>query len=150
MSYSNIAIHIDDRGIATLCLSRPNKHNAMNDELIAEVTAAARSLDSDSNVRAVVLTGAGDSFCAGGDLKWMQAMATATRSQRIAGSAQLAAMLRVLNELSKPLIGRINGAAYGGGTGMISVGDFPTPADSARSARTKTPRGPPPANIAPF
>jgi len=150
VSYCSIAVRIDERGIATLCLNRPDKHNAMNDELIAEVTAAARSLDSDSKVRAVVLTGAGESFCAGGDLKWMQGMAAATRSQRIAGSGQLAAMLRALNDLSKPLIGRINGAAYGGGTGMISVCDIAIAADGARFALTEIRLGLTPANIAPF
>ena len=150
MSYCSIAVGIDERGIATLCLNRPDKHNAMNDELIAEVTAAARSLDGDSTVRAIVLTGAGESFCAGGDLKWMQGMATAARSQRLAGSGQLAAMLRALNELSKPLVGRINGAAYGGGTGMISVCDIAIAADSARFALTEIRLGLTPANIAPF
>ena len=84
----------------------------------------------------MILTGAGESFCAGGDLKWMQGIFEASRAERVADSANLATMLRTLNELSKPLIGKINGQAYGGGTGMISVCDIAIAAD----ARLATPR----------
>ncbi|MCG8314787.1 MAG: crotonase/enoyl-CoA hydratase family protein [Pseudomonadales bacterium] len=150
MSYNTIQVTIDDRGVATLLLNRPEKHNAMNDELIREVTEAARELDSDSKVRCVVLTGAGESFCAGGDLKWMQGIFAASRAERVDDSAKLAAMLRTLNELSKPLIGKINGQAYGGGTGMISVCDIAIAAESCRFALTETRLGLTPANISTF
>lgn len=150
MSYNTIEVTVDDRGVATLLLNRPEKHNAMNDELIREVTEAARELDANKSVRAVVLTGAGESFCAGGDLKWMEGTFNATRAERVADSATLATMFRALNELSKPLIGRINGQAYGGGTGMIAVCDIAIAAESCRFALTEVRLGLTPANISTF
>ncbi len=150
MTYNTIEVTIDNRGVATLLLNRPEKHNAMNDELIREVTEAARALDSDPKVRCVVLTGAGESFCAGGDLKWMQGIFAASRAERVADSANLATMLRTLNELSKPLIGKINGQAYGGGTGMIAVCDIAVAAQSCRFALTEVRLGLTPANISTF
>ncbi len=150
MSYNTINVTIDERGIATLLLNRPERHNAMNDELIREVTEAARDLDKNVEVRAVVLTGAGESFCAGGDLKWMESIFDQTRAERVADSAHLATMLRTLNELSKPLIGKINGQAFGGGTGMISVCDIAITVESAKFALTEVRLGLTPANISTF
>ena len=150
MSYNTISVTIDERGIATLLLNRPERHNAMNDELIREVTEAARELDKNVEVRAVVLTGAGGSFCAGGDLKWMESIFDQTRAERVADSAKLANMLRTLNELSKPLIGKINGQAFGGGTGMISVCDIAITVESAKFALTEVRLGLTPANISTF
>lgn len=150
MSYNTISVSIDERGVATLLLNRPEKHNAMNDELIREVTEAAVALDQDKAVRAVVLTGAGESFCAGGDLKWMEGIFDQTRAERVEDSAKLATMLRTLNELSKPLIGRINGQAFGGGTGMISVCDIAIAVDTANFALTEVRLGLTPANISTF
>ena len=150
MSYNTINVTIDERGIATLLLNRPERHNAMNDELIREVTEAARELDKNIEVRAVVLTGAGESFCAGGDLKWMESIFDQTRAERVADSAHLATMLRTLNELSKPLIGKINGQAFGGGTGMISVCDIAITVESAKFALTEVRLGLTPANISTF
>ncbi|MCP5019231.1 MAG: crotonase/enoyl-CoA hydratase family protein [Ketobacter sp.] len=150
MNYNTIRVTIDQRGVATLLLNRPERHNAMNDELIREVTDAARELDRNPEVRAVVLTGEGESFCAGGDLKWMQGIFDASRAERVADSANLASMLRTLNELSKPLIGRINGQAYGGGTGMMSVCDITIAVESASFALTEVRLGLTPANISTF
>lgn len=150
MNFNTIKVTIDHRGVATLLLNRPERHNAMNDELIREVTEAARLLDADPKVRCVVLTGAGESFCAGGDLKWMQGILNASRAERVADSARLATMLRTLNELSKPLIGRINGQAYGGGTGLIAVCDIAIVVESANMALTEVRLGLTPANISTF
>lgn len=150
MSFKTISVSIDSRGVATLLLNRPERHNAMNDELIREVTEAAQQLDANPAVRVVVLTGAGESFCAGGDLKWMQGILNSSRAERVADSAKLAKMLRTLNELSKPLIGRINGQAFGGGTGMISVCDIAIAVESASFALTEVRLGLTPANISTF
>ena len=150
MNYNTIQVTIDTRGVATLLLNRPERHNAMNDELIREVTEAAIELDNNPQVRAVVLTGQGESFCAGGDLKWMQGIFDASRAERVEDSARLARMLRTLNELSKPLIGRINGQAYGGGTGMMSVCDITIAVESANFALTEVRLGLTPANISTF
>lgn len=150
MNFNTIQVTVDTRGVATLLLNRPERHNAMNAELIREVTEAARQLDADPAVRCVVLTGAGESFCAGGDLKWMQGILASSRAERVADSSKLAIMLRTLNELSKPLIGRINGQAYGGGTGMIAVCDIAIAADNANMALTEVRLGLTPANISTF
>lgn len=150
MSFNTISVTVDKRGVATLLLNRPERHNALNDELIREVTEAAQQLDADPKVRVVVLTGAGESFCAGGDLKWMQGILNLSRAERVADSAKLAKMLRTLNELSKPLIGRINGQAFGGGTGMMAVCDITIAAESANFALTETRLGLTPANISTF
>lgn len=150
MSFNTISVTVDKRGVATLLLNRPERHNALNDELIREVTEAAQQLDADPKVRVVVLTGAGESFCAGGDLKWMQGILSLSRAERVLDSAKLAKMLRTLNELSKPLIGRINGQAFGGGTGMMAVCDITIAAESANFALTEVRLGLTPANISTF
>jgi methylglutaconyl-CoA hydratase len=150
MEFNTISVERDVRGVVTLTLNRPDKHNAMNDQLIDEVTAAIGMINEDGANRVLVLTGAGDSFCAGGDLKWMEAQFEATREQRIAGSTRLAAMLRRLNESAVPVIGRINGQAYGGGTGMMAVCDIAIAAASARFQLTEARLGLTPATISPF
>ena len=123
MTYETILIERDSRGVATLTLNRPEKHNALNAQMIADLTLAASKLAEDTKVRAVILTGAGKSFCAGGDLAWMREQQTASRAGRIAEATKLALMLKALNELPKPLIGRVQGQAFGGGMGMMSVCD---------------------------
>ena len=150
MSYNTIEVTIDERGVATLLLNRPEKHNAMNAELIREVTEAANALDADPNVRVVILTGAGESFCAGGDLAWMESIFEFSRADRIKDSSKLATMLRTLNELSKPLIGKINGQAFGGGTGMISVCDIAIAVDTGKYCLTEVRLGLTPATISTF
>src|SRR5450631_4095521 len=105
-------------GIAVVTLNRPKVHNAFNEALIAELTAALQWLGGDAAVRAVVLIGAGASFCAGADLNWMKKMAGFSRTQNLADAKALAAMLTTLNELPKPTIARVHGAAFGGGIGL--------------------------------
>ena len=115
-----------------------------------ELAAAAARLGGDPAVRVVVLTGAGRSFCAGGDLEWMRAQFAAGRAGRIAEARRLAAMLEALNTLPKPLIGRVNGAAYGGGVGLMSVCDAVVAVEGARFALTETRLGIIPATISPY
>ena len=126
-----IRIETDDRGVATLTLARPEKHNALNALMISELTEAAATLGADASVRAVVMTGEGKSFCAGGDLGWMRAQIEADRETRIAEAMGLARMLDALNTLPKPLIGKVNGQAFGGGMGMMSVCDVAVGAEGA-------------------
>ncbi|TYO84859.1 crotonase/enoyl-CoA hydratase family protein [Oceanicella actignis] len=145
-----IAIDVDARGVAMLTLSRPDKHNALSAAMIAELTEAAAALGADPAVRAVVLTGAGESFCAGGDLAWMRQQFAATRQQRIAEAMRLARMLKALNELPKPLIGRVNGQAFGGGIGMMAVCDVCVAARGARFGLTEARLGLIPATISPY
>lgn len=150
MSYQTITLATDARGVATLTLNTPERHNALAPRMIAELHEAADALAVDSAVRVVVLTGAGKSFCAGGDLAWMRAQFEATREQRIAEARKLARMLGALNELPKPLIGRINGQAYGGGMGMLSVCDVCVAVEEARFGFTEARLGLVPATISPY
>ncbi len=150
MSYETIRLAIDERGVATLTLNRPEKHNSMSARMISELSNAAEALAADRNLRAVVLTGEGESFCAGGDLAWMKEQFAADRATRIAEARHLANMLGALNTLPQPLIGRVNGQAYGGGVGMMSVCDVAIGADHAKFGFTETRLGLIPATISPY
>ena len=150
MTYQTICTETDARGVAMLTLNLPDKHNALAPQMIAELHQAADQLGADKSVRGVVLTGAGKSFCAGGDLGWMKEQFSATREQRMAEARKLAHMLGALNELPKPLIGRINGQAYGGGMGMISICDVAIAVDTAKFGFTEVRLGLIPATISPY
>lgn len=150
MSFETIAITTDERGVATLLLNRADKHNSLSGKMIDELSEAARQLADDPKVRVVVLTGAGASFCAGGDLGWMREQFDATRETRIAEARKLALMLKALNELPKPVIGRVQGQAFGGGIGMMSVCDTVVAVDEAKFGLTEVRLGVIPATISPY
>ncbi len=150
MTYETIRVSHDARGVATVTLARPEKHNAMNAAMIAELTAAAEALAKDNSVRAVILTGEGRSFCAGGDLGWMRAQAEKDRAGKMQEARALAHMLGLWNALPKPVIGRVHGAAYGGGLGLIAVCDIVLAEENTRFALTETRLGLIPATIGPF
>ncbi len=145
-----ISIDVDARGIATLTLERAEKHNSMSSQMIADLTEAAERLGSDPAVRVVVLTGAGKSFCAGADLGWMKEQMAADAATRGAEARKLAEMLGALDRMPKPLIGKVNGQAYGGGLGMMSVCDVAVGVDSAKFAFTEAKLGLIPATIGPY
>jgi len=150
MTYKTILIERDARGVARLVLNRPDKHNAMSAEMISELNAAAAELAADDAVRVVVLTGAGGSFCAGGDLGWMQAQMAADGPTRAAGAGALAGALGALNALPKPVIGRIQGQAFGGGVGLMAVCDVAVGVQGAKFGLTETRLGLIPATIGPY
>lgn len=150
MSQTPISIHTDSRGIATLTLNTPDKHNVLSAQMIGELAISADVLGRDETVRAVILTGSGASFCAGGDLNWMRQQMAATRDQRISEARKLALMLNALNELPKPLIGRINGNAFGGGVGLMSVCDVAIGIEAAKFGLTEVKLGLIPATISPY
>ena len=150
MSFETLEIETDARGVATLTLARPEKHNAMSARMIAELTAAAAQLGADPAVRVVVLAGQGRSFCAGGDLGWMRAQMEADAATRAAEARKLAEMLRDLDRLPKPLIGRVHDNAFGGGVGLISVCDVAVAAEGAKLGLTETRLGLIPATIGPY
>ncbi|MBB4093638.1 crotonase/enoyl-CoA hydratase family protein [Ochrobactrum pecoris] len=149
-AFETIDVSIDARGVATLVLNRPEQHNALSGRMIDELLTATLHLADNKAVRLVVLTGTGASFCAGGDLGWMQEQVTATRAQRIEEARKLALMLKALRDLPKPLIGRVNGQAYGGGVGLISVCDAAISVSGARFGLTETKLGLIPATISPY
>lgn len=148
--FNAITVATDARGVATLTLNRPEKHNALSAVMIEELTQAAAMLGADPAVRVVILTGEGRSFCAGGDLEWMRQQFDADRATRMAEARLLAEMLDALNTLPKPLIGRINGQAFGGGIGMMSVCDVAIAQDDARFGLTEVRLGLIPATISPY
>ena len=148
--YETIRLETDAHGVARLMLNRPAKHNALNAAMIQDLTDAATKLSDDSHVRAVVLSAHGKSFCAGGDLAWMQEQFNADRAARIAEASRIATMMRLLDELPKFVIGVIEGPAFGGGVGLASVCDIVLAARGATFALTETRLGLIPATIAPF
>jgi methylglutaconyl-CoA hydratase len=150
MTPTTLTIERDARGVALLTLNRPEKHNVLSGLMCDELAQAAAELDADASVRVVVMTGAGRSFCAGGDLGWMREQFAASRAARIAEARRLAGMLQALNTIGKPLIGRINGAAYGGGVGLVAVCDSAVAAESAKLGLTETRLGLIPATISPY
>mgnify|MGYP005861313287 FL=1 len=144
-----LELTIENEGIARLMLNRPEVHNAFNAELIAELTQAFDELAA-APPRALVLTGAGKSFSAGADLDWMRGMAEASEAENRADSERLAAMFRKLDKLPCPTIARINGAAFGGGVGLVSCCDIAVAAGHAKFGLTEVRLGLIPATIAPF
>jgi len=137
-------------GIGIVALNRPDVHNAFNETLIAELTAASRSLGADKDVRVVILTGSGPSFCAGADLNWMKKMSGYSRKENIADAAGLAEMLRTLNDLPKPTIARVHGNVFGGGVGLVACCDVAIAADTAKFGLTEARLGLIPAVISPY
>ncbi len=150
MSSDLVTLDTDARGIATLTLNRPDKHNALSGEVCDTLRAMAAGLDANPQVRVIVLTGAGASFCAGGDLGWMRAQVDGGPDDRRREARRLADMLQALNTLGKPLIGRVNGAAYGGGIGLMAVCDAVVAVTGARFGLTETRLGLTPATISPY
>ena len=148
--FETIQLATDERGVATLTLNRPRQHNALSGLMIDELLTATLRLANDDAARIVVLTGSGTSFCAGGDLGWMREQINATRTYRIEAARKLALMLKALRDLPKPLIGRVNGQAYGGGVGLISVCDAAVGVSNARFGLTETKLGLIPATISPY
>ncbi|MEV8522213.1 enoyl-CoA hydratase-related protein [Dyella marensis] len=140
----------DRAGVRTVTMNRPQVHNAFDDSLIAELTDALAAAGRDENVRAVVLTGAGASFSAGADLNWMRGMAKASEAENREDSLRLAALMRTLQFLPKPTVARVNGAAYGGGVGLIACCDIAIGVDSAKFGLTEVKLGLVPAVISPY
>ena len=143
-------LSVDARGVATLSLARPEKHNALSGAMITELSEAAHDLAADNAVRVVVLTGQGASFCAGGDLGWMRDQIAADDQGKATAARELAQMLFDLNTLPKPMIGLVNGNAFGGGIGMMSVCDVVIADRAAKFGLTETRLGLLPATIGPY
>ncbi|MEP5732496.1 MAG: crotonase/enoyl-CoA hydratase family protein [Sulfitobacter sp.] len=148
--FETITVSVDARGVATLTLARQDKHNAMSAQMLADLTQAAADLGADETVRVVILTGAGKSFCAGGDLEWMRAQRDMDSATRAGEAGKLAAMLGALNAMPKPLIGRVQGNAFGGGVGMACVCDVAVGVDNLKMGLTETRLGIIPATIGPY
>lgn len=141
---------IDGRGVATVTLTNPDKHNAFDDVMIAELTRTFITLDSNTDVRLMVLAATGKSFSAGADLNWMKRMASYSREENLADAAALADMLKALNFMTKPTIARVQGAAFGGAVGLVSCCDMAVATETAIFALSEAKIGLIPATIAPY
>jgi len=137
-------------GVAWLTLNRPEIHNAFDDQQIAELTAAFRELAQDDAVRVVVLTGAGRSFSAGADLNWMRRTSTYGEDENLRDANALAALMKALYELPQPTVARVNGAALGGGTGLVACCDVVLAGENALFGTTEVRLGIVPAVIGPY
>ncbi len=147
---STVNYSVNERGVATVTMNNPEKHNAFDDAIIVELTEAFKRADNDDSVRVVVLAAEGKSFSAGADLNWMKRMASYTREQNLRDSESLAEMLRCLNFLSKPTIARVQGAALGGAVGLVSCCDMAVGSPRASFSLSEVKIGLIPATISPY
>ena len=150
MAEGHVLVTVDTKGVATVTLNRPEMHNAINDEVIERLTRELRTLGEDEDVRIVLLTARGPSFCAGADLNWMKKTAEFSEAENLQDASALAELLLVLDTLPKPTIALIQGPAYAGGVGLICACDIAIAARSARFSITEVRLGLIPAVISPF
>jgi methylglutaconyl-CoA hydratase len=139
-----------EQGIATVTLNRPDARNAFDEQMIAELDAAFADLGAQAGVKAVVLRGAGKSFSAGADLNWMQRAAGYSEAQNRADADKLAAMLNRLYTLPKLTIACVQGAAMGGGLGLVACCDVVLSEFDVVYALSEVKLGLIPATIAPY
>ncbi len=149
-TYETISVTVDERGVAGIALARPEKRNALSATMIGELTEFAGAEAHSGRFRVAVLSGRGDCFCAGGDLGWMKAQMDADRETRMNAARAVAGMLKALNEMPIPLIGKVHGGAFGGGIGLISVCDVAIAGVETKFGLTETRLGLIPATIGPY
>ncbi|WP_238443481.1 enoyl-CoA hydratase-related protein [Salsipaludibacter albus] len=137
----------DDRGVVTLTIDRPEVRNAMSPELMTALTDTLADLADDPDVRVVVLTGSGEVFSAGGDLEWMREGVDKDRAEHEADSARLADVFRAVDEFPAPVVGRMNGHAIAGGTGLMCACDVVVAVRGAKMGFTEVRLGIAPATI---
>src|SRR5262245_1675142 len=136
--------------VVRVTLNRPDVRNAFNEELIAELTAWAESVEVNGPSRVAVLAGAGKMFCAGADLAWMSKMIAYSHEENVRDARAMAGMFEALDRLPIPLIGRVHGAALGGGVGLAAVCDIVVAAEDAIFGFTEVKLGIIPAVISPY
>ena len=136
--------------VATVWMNRPEVRNAFNETMIAELTAAFRALDEDTDVRAVVLAGRGPAFCAGADLNWMKKMAGYSFEENRRDAMGLAEMLHALHAMSKPTLARVHGPAFAGGMGLLAACDIAVASQDAEFCLSEVKLGLIPATISPY
>jgi methylglutaconyl-CoA hydratase len=141
---------IDDFGCATLRLNNPDQHNAFDDELMTEITTALNRLGANSQVRVVILTAAGKSFSAGADLNRMRQMADDSLEENLQDALGVAGMMKALHDLPQPSIALVQGAAFGGGVGLVSACDIAIASERASFCLSEVKLGLIPAVISPY
>jgi len=145
---ADLRLDTDARGIAWITIARAERKNAFDSELIDAMTATVA--DVDPAVRAVVLASEGDTFSAGADLKWMKSMVDYGLERNLADSRALAAMFQALDDLPMPLLARVQGAALGGGAGLVAVADIAVASTEAVFGFTEVRFGILPAVVSPY
>ncbi len=149
MKYTTLKYQKDGR-IGRVAFCRPEIHNAFNGTVISEMAHLFGELAKDNDLRVVLLTGEGKSFCAGADLNWMRSVINQSFEQNLAESNALANLFYQIYTFKRPVIGRINGAAIGGGTGFVAVCDIAIAARSAKFSFSEVKIGVVPACIGPY
>ena len=139
-----------DGPIGIVTLNNPDKHNAFDDKLIVDLTRALGALDTNQEIRIVVLSAAGKSFSAGADLNWMKRMSTYSEEENFRDATALGELMRTLHGLSKPSIARVQGAAYGGGVGLVACCDIAVGTQNAAFSLSEVKLGLIPAVISPY
>lgn len=152
MNHTNnsVLFDIDDRGVATITLNRPEVHNAFDDRMIAELTRTFKQVGQSNSVRVMVLRANGKSFCAGADLNWMKRMAQYSYEENVADANALAEMLHTLHCLPKPTIARVQGAAFGGAVGLVACCDIAIGTKLSKFCLSEVKLGLIPATISPY
>ncbi len=150
MNQAAIFTDIDDRGVATLTMNRPEQHNAFDDAFIDAMTLELKRLEADDAVRVVILAATGRSFSAGADLAWMRRMAEYTHVENLNDALGLAELMKTLNGLNKPTIAQVQGAAYGGGVGLVACCDVAVASVHASFCLSEVKLGLVPAVISPY
>jgi methylglutaconyl-CoA hydratase len=146
----HVLLATDPRGVATVTLNRPEKHNAFDEQFIATLTVAFRKLGADSKLRAVVLRANGRNFCAGADVDWMKRMAGHGPAENLRDAEAMAEMFRTVDAMPVPVIARVQGAALGGGCGLICLCDIALASTDATFAFSEVRLGIIPATIGPY
>ena len=136
--------------VLTLTLNRPEKHNALNAQLLDELHAALLDAQANEAVRVIVLTGAGPSFCAGADIASMRAMRDANEEENLEDARRVAQCMRALDEVERPVIARVNGNVFGGGIGLIACCDIAVGVATAKLSLSEVRLGLVPATISPY
>ncbi|MFT7460957.1 MAG: methylglutaconyl-CoA hydratase [Planctomycetota bacterium] len=150
MTNQSLILETDKRGVATLTINCPDKHNAFDEHLIAELTSMFEEVKNNKQARVMVLRSNGKSFSAGADLDWMKRMATNDYDDNLRDANALALMLHTLNFLSIPTIARVQGAAMGGGAGLVCCCDIAIASNKASFAFSEAKLGLIPATIGPY
>lgn len=145
------SIAIERQGpVGLVTMNRPERHNAFDDAVIAELTEALRSFEAEDGIRLVVLSAAGKSFSAGADLHWMKRMAGFSKEENLRDAMGLGALMRTLAHLRKPTIARVQGAAYGGGVGLVACCDVAVATQGATFSLSEARLGLTPSVISPY
>jgi methylglutaconyl-CoA hydratase len=139
-----------DGPVAVVTMNRPERHNAFDETLIAALTEAFDELAEEKEIRAILLEGAGPNFSAGADVGWMRRAAAYGEEENRADARRLAAMLKAIDECPKPVVARVQGAALGGGTGLVAACDIAIASERATFGTTEVRLGLAAAVISPF